>query len=82
MQKWLLEKTVQWLVANLTAELLAEWADKTKVLFYPWMRQCAGDVVAALKAKAKESDNTLDDQLVEAFEEYLEALLPDNPKLL
>lgn len=81
MWNWVLQKAVQFLVSNLTEELIKEWAKKTKTVVLPWIRNKKAELIAILRKKAQESTNTLDDAGVDALDIYLEELLPDTPPM-
>ena len=82
MKQWLLKVMVQWALDYLTKENLSKWADAAKAYILPWMRDLKDQLIAALRAEAAKSETKLDDSLVDALSDFLDAFLPDNPKQL
>jgi len=79
---WVVQKLVAWLIANLTEEMITEWADKLKAIMVPWIRTKAHQIIADLRVAAADSATPVDDLAVDAFEKFLDAMLPDNPGVL
>ena len=82
MPQWLSEWLVRWFLATVTKEKLEEWADALKGKVLPWLRDLKNRLVAWARAEAKKTETKIDDAGVDALDEFLDALLPDNPKTL
>jgi hypothetical protein len=76
---WIVKYLVNWLVANLTEELIRDWADQLKVMIMPWVHSYKAKIIAELRAAAADSTTPLDDVAVDALEKFLNALLPAAP---
>jgi hypothetical protein len=82
MKDWILQRGLELLVGQVTKENIQRAADVVKKWFIPKVRNWKEDQIAKLQEEAKKSNTTLDDTLVQAFDQFIEALLPDNPTVL
>lgn len=76
-KKWFFEKLLQWLIDNLTAERLGEWAQAFKDMICPWLRKAKDELIAQLRQAAADTETQIDDAAVNALDKFLDALLPD-----
>jgi len=73
---WVLQKLIEWLIANLTEQVIKDWADKLKAFVLPWLTKQKDHIIAELRKAAADSSTPIDDVAVDAFDKFLNALLP------
>lgn len=83
MKEWLIRLIVSYLIQHLTPENIKEWADQLKQKVYPWIlnlaREWKDEVILKLREAAQDTENQIDDAIVDAFERFLDELLPVAP---
>lgn len=82
MNNVILKFTADYLVKALTATKVTEWAGLVKGVMLPIIKSHKDELLTYLKKKASDTSNTLDDAAVQAFEDFLDAFMPDTPKHL
>lgn len=82
MKDFLLKLLVKYLLDYLSKENMEKVVEYLKAWGLPKLRKWKDELIAMLKAEAAKTGHKLDDAAVDALENLLEALLPDNAKHL
>lgn len=82
MQDYVLKLLVELLMKYLTKSNLEKWADQLKNIILPRLRIGKNELIVRLRAEAAKTPGAIDDNLVNALDVFLDALLPDSPSHL
>lgn len=82
MKDFLIRKALEWLAANLTKEVVEEWADNAKQYILPKLHEYKDELMDKCRAEAAKSETKIDDMACDALDGFLDAFLPDVEKTL
>jgi hypothetical protein len=77
MKDWLIGIVVEFLLKQLTQKNVEKLANQIQCFLVPVVRAQKDEIIAKLKAKAKETATPIDDAAYLALDVFFEAFLPD-----
>lgn len=82
MKDFVIRKALEWLVSNLTEEVVQKWAENAKKYILPKLHEYKDELMAKCRAEAAKSETKIDDVACDALDGFLDAFLPDVAKTL
>lgn len=85
MKERLVGMLVSWVLSQLTEDLIIEASDKVKGYVIPFIRDMKDDVIAKVREEIEREPDAYDAEkikVLDAFDQFVEAFLPDNETCL
>lgn len=76
MKDWILNFIVEMILKAITDDKIEDLAEKVKSFLIPFMQDQKNELLAALMAKAAQTDTEIDDAVYHALGVFLDAFIP------